>query len=367
MNTCIYSKSQFDRATAEHILQNFLGARWTSSTIACDEVQAKFGNTIDAQFAEALKAFRTILETKGGRGNGPPTLKGFETADGKNIDIQPGLKPRLAKPHIPFENKSPDEVKISISLGNENHAGWAIAELKKRFPKFSIKPEELLKAGKIQESYLQSPVKIEIKLGGAYYIRGATKACFNLMAAHNIHVLNPAFDPVREFILHGQGLTEDFFRWPAQLIVDAPKIGAVDHFIGVLNKGATVEAVMNLFGGIPHSFRLSTSYSGPSFRIGYLVDPLRVAQPAETRNPEFSDNAILDFLAQPEKPGQFTWDAAKAAFDSVMRAHQQINTSRIIKESWEEVFGQPDGRLITQADMDLLTEKIVKKLFRIDV
>jgi hypothetical protein len=366
VNTCIYSKSQFDRATAEHILQNFLGARWTSSTIACDEVQATFGKTIDAQFAEALKAFRTILGTKGGRGDVPPTLKGLQTADGQRIDIQPGLKPRLAKPHVTFENKSAEEVKISVLLGNENQAGWAIAELKKKFPKLSIKPEELLKAGRAQESYLQTPVKIEITLGGTDYIRAATKACFNLLAAHNIQVLDPAFDPAREFILHGRGLTEDFFRWPAQLIMNAPKIGMVDHFIGVLNKGASVEAVMNLFGGIPHSFRLSSSYSGPNFKVGYLVDPLRVAQPAETRSPQFLDGAILDFQAQPEKPGQFTLDAAKAAFDTVMKAYQQLNISRILKESWEEVFGPPDGRQITQADVDLLTEKIVKKLFRID-
>lgn len=366
MNTCIYSKSQFDRATAEHILQNFLGARWTSSTIACDEVQAAFGKTIDAKFAEALKAFRTILATKSGRGDDPPTLRGLETADGQKIDMQPGGKPRLAKPHIKFENNSAEEIKISVSLGNENHAGWAIAELKKKFPKLSVKPEELLKAGKARESYPRSPVKIEIILGGLDYIRGATKACFNMLAAHNIQVLEPAFDPVRNFILHGRGSTEDFFRWPAKLIVNVPRIGEVDHFMGVLNRGASVEAVMNLFGGIPHSFRLSSSYSGPNFKVGYLVDPLRVAQPAETREPQFSDGTILDFQAQPEKPGQFTWNAATAAFNTVMKAHQQQARSRIFSESWEEVFGPPDGRRITQADIDLLTEKIVKKLFRID-
>jgi hypothetical protein len=92
---------------------------------------------------------------------------------------------------------------------------------------------------------------------------------------------------------------------------------------------------------------------------------LREAQPAETRNPQFSDGAILDFQAQPEIPCTFTWDAAKAAFDTVMKAHQKLNTARIVKESVDEVFGHPDGRRITQADMDLLKTKIVKKLFRI--
>jgi hypothetical protein len=91
-----------------------------------------------------------------------------------------------------------------------------------------------------------------------------------------------------------------------------------------------------------------------------------VAQPAETREPQFSDSAIFDFQAQPEKPGQFTWNAATDAVHAVMRAHQQLTTSRIIKESWEEVFGSPDGRQITRADMNLVMEKILKKLFHID-
>lgn len=366
MNTCIYSKSEFDQADGEHILQNFLGARWTNSTIVCNEVQKTFGESIDAEFAEAFKALRTILGTKSGRRDDPPILKGLETTDGQKIDMLPGGQPRLAKPHIKCENKSTEEVKISVSLGSEAQAGWAIAELKKQFPKISITPAELLKAGKVQKSYVQSPVKIEIKLGGSDYIRGATKACFNLLAACNIEVLDPAFDRVRDFILHGRGSTEDFFRWPAQLIVNAPKIGEVDHFIGVMNKGANVEAVMSLFGGIPHSFRLSSSYSGRNFKVGYLVDPLRVTRPAEKREPQFSDNAILNFKAQPEKPGQFTWNAATKAFNAVMEAHQRQNHSRISRESLEEVFGALDGRQITQADCNLLIDKILKKLFRID-
>jgi hypothetical protein len=84
------------------------------------------------------------------------------------------------------------------------------------------------------------------------------------------------------------------------------------------------------------------------------VDPLRVARPAETRVPQFWDNVILDFQAQPEKPGQFTWDTGKAAVTTVMKAHQKLNTSRIVEESWKEVFGEPDGRQINQADWDLL-------------
>lgn len=38
MNRCIYTKEYFETADGEHILQNFLGARWTSTEISSNEV-----------------------------------------------------------------------------------------------------------------------------------------------------------------------------------------------------------------------------------------------------------------------------------------------------------------------------------------
>jgi len=50
MHTCIYTRTNFASSTGEHILQNFLGARWTSNSIVCNEAQIKFGKTIDSAF-----------------------------------------------------------------------------------------------------------------------------------------------------------------------------------------------------------------------------------------------------------------------------------------------------------------------------
>lgn len=68
MPTCIYSKAKFDLADGEHILQNFLGARWVSNQIVCNEVQKQFGETIDCDLEKALRPFRNLLGSKGGRG-----------------------------------------------------------------------------------------------------------------------------------------------------------------------------------------------------------------------------------------------------------------------------------------------------------
>jgi len=74
MPTCIYSKAEFDQASKEHILQNFLGARWTSPTIVCDELQSIFAKDLDKPLEEGLKPIRNLLGTLGGRGDQGPTL-----------------------------------------------------------------------------------------------------------------------------------------------------------------------------------------------------------------------------------------------------------------------------------------------------
>jgi hypothetical protein len=44
MFRCIYSLKEQESSTGEHILQNFLGARWTSDKIVSDDLQRAFGH-----------------------------------------------------------------------------------------------------------------------------------------------------------------------------------------------------------------------------------------------------------------------------------------------------------------------------------
>jgi hypothetical protein len=130
MNTCIYTKKPFEKAAREHVLQNFLGARWTSDSIVCDEVQATFGKTIDAAFEKGLRPVRNLLGTKGGRGGDAPTLRRLNTASGETIDLEPGGKPRLARPIVDAKKLAPGKGwSVSIQLGHKDQAGWVLADL----------------------------------------------------------------------------------------------------------------------------------------------------------------------------------------------------------------------------------------------
>jgi hypothetical protein len=368
MNTCIYTKKPFEKAAREHVLQNFLGARWTSDSIVCDEVQGAFGKTIDAAFEKGLRPVRNLLGTKGGRGGEPPTLKSLSTASGETIDLEPGGKPRLARPVVDAKKHASGEgYRVNIQLGHPDQAGWALAELRKLIPGLTITEEEVLRLGTPGRSYIQGPVKVSITLGGTDYIRGALKACFNLLAVNKLPVLDPCFDPVRNFVLHGTGTPSDFLRWPKRDDKsDLPKLGPIDQFVGIASRASKVEGIISLFGGMSHAVRLTTSYSGPPFKAGYLVNPLREPPRAEVRNPDFDEHTLPDFDQQSEKPGPESWAAMQDAVSRVAEVYQKRSLSEMVGDAVKEVLLPHDGKPITKEQVDEITKKVAGRFLRLD-
>src|SRR4051812_4466642 len=100
MPQCIYCTNPFAKADEEHVLHNFLGARWDSPLIVCNACQKEFGHTIDVAFERGLQPIRNLLGTRGGRGGEGPTLKGQSTLAGETVDLAPGGKPSLSEPEV---------------------------------------------------------------------------------------------------------------------------------------------------------------------------------------------------------------------------------------------------------------------------
>jgi len=106
MNTCIYSFEEFEAAHGEHVLQNSLGARWTSENIVCDDVQQTFGSTIDVALAKAYEPIRNFLKIRTGRGRAAPMLRRLLSDRGQVFNLQPEAS-RLAEPIVSL-HKQPD-------------------------------------------------------------------------------------------------------------------------------------------------------------------------------------------------------------------------------------------------------------------
>ena len=151
MTKCIYSGEEFNESDGEHILQNFIGARWTSHEIVCNEVQSDFGQTIDVSLEQGLQPLRNLLGTKGGRGNLGPILKGLSTTKGERVNLPPGKAPSYSEPTVIVKPEQDGRYRVQMHMSTINQLGWALAKLRHEHPDLKVSEEVV--------NFLQNPLK----------------------------------------------------------------------------------------------------------------------------------------------------------------------------------------------------------------
>ena len=352
MPTCIYSRQHFEHANKEHILQNALGARWASGQIVCNELQEQFGETIDLALTGRLQAIRTHFGTESGRGKSSPSLLRLETASGQLIDVEAGGQPRLSEPIVEFEELPDGHVQVHIELADKKQIDWAIAKVRAKYPRANIDREAFLSTAETRTEPLTEPIRLPFTLGGPEYFRGMLKSCFNLLAMnYRDEVMLPCFDPLRLFIATGVGDLDQhnaFAIDPAPL--DLPRLGPIDHGIFIINRGRAVQGVIRFFGELIHVFKLTDGYDAPTpIHCGYVVDPLREAEPAEDKTPIFTPGMIPEFHGLPCEP---TSSAQVALHAQVCRIFDKFfararNVDHIIRGAIQDAWGAPHGQVIT--------------------
>jgi hypothetical protein len=312
LSHCIYSLAEFQCADAEHVLQNFLGARWTSREIVSNEVQKVFGLNIDKALEESLRPIRNLFGTEGGRGGVGLPLRDITSAKGEVFDFEPGFIPRLQHPFIQAVDLPDGRKHVQIKVGSDKQVSWALHLLRQEFPGILVDEPTLRSFSRNVKDFIQGQIQVELKVGGDEYFRGLLKSCFNLLAVSAPDVVfDKTFDALREFVLSGIGTSSLFVRWPApSLKLSSPSLGPVDHAILIVSRDGAVEGIVKLFGGILHPILLADSYNGAPIKCGYIVDPLRKAVPSEMRQPDFDPDSVPTFASQlPRSDSQ-----AQAAF-----------------------------------------------------
>jgi len=349
MNRCIYSHEYFADADAEHIMQNFLGARWSSSTIVSNKVQGEFGKTIDVALEKGLQPIRNLMGTLGGRGGVGPILKRLTTTTGEVIDLEPGGKPRIAAPQVKVRKLENGKHDVRISLGAISQLGWALAILREKFPDLKVDVNHARALAQSVSGFVSGQTQLNIGIGGKDYFRGVLKSCLNLVGACNPALaLEPRFDAVREFILQGNGEMSDFVRWSTRLEpLPLQAMGQADHFIGIASVRGAVEGIVQLFGEILHPVRLASSYEGTPLLYSYCVNPFRDTTPAEQRNSPFDMAAIPPFLDQQEAPGPQVWKPFETRLRRLVQLFYERADQELVDLAIEEVLKPAEGQAFT--------------------
>ena len=360
MKTCIYTRQSFECSDGEHVLQNFLGARWVSRDIACNEIQSQFGSTIDLSLERGLRQFRNLLGSRGGRGGDGPDIKNVTDKSGNKYHMRPGGVPFLAEPIIQTQELDDGSQLIRATLGDFSQLGWAVAKMQTQFPNARLDIGEIQNNLKSSNDYLTDPLKLSAGIGCGDYFRGLLKAAFNLLGANNSEVaLLPCFDAIRSHIVNGKGRDADHVRWMATAdSLPFPELGPFDHFIAVSSRGETVEGIVQFFGSIRHLIRLTDRYSGPDISFAYRVNPLRDSNPSETRQPEYDIGQVPAFDGGHESPNDDVWGVYSALFVEFMQKHHQRAKNREIERIVCETLAPYDGKLLPSEAKHELLEKM---------
>lgn len=361
MNICIYKKISFEESDGEHVLQNFLGARWVSSKITCNEAQSQFGASIDVALERGLQEVRNLLGTKGGRGGEGPTLKGISDTEGVKFNLKPGGVPEISAPAIKSQSLADGTKVIEGKIGNKKQLDWLIHELRATHPDINIGINQLRALATAQTGYLDSPLQLHPRIGGADYFRGLLKSAFNLLGVNASHIaLLACFDCLRNFVLNGAGSEDKFIRWysASSTTSGIPAIGKFDHFVCVYSNGSNVDGLVQFFGGIGHIIRLGSGYEGEAFKFGYLVNPLRDSDPAETRDPTFNVDLLPNFDEGHLKPGPAVWPVYKLIYETLLTNYMERSLDMEISRIVEDVMHSSDP----DASSVQIVEEITKKM-----
>jgi len=363
MPRCIYTLREFESANGEHILQNFLGARWTSKKIVCNEQQAIFGTTIDSALEKALRPIRNLFGTRGGRGEPAPSLRKLQGSDGELYDLEPCFRSRLNQPSVKMMDASEGRMRAQLLLGNMKQLGWALSMLRGEVPDVSVDEEDLRDSSKTV-ALPECRIDLQLNLGGEEYFRGMLKSCFNLLAVnYPCAAYEPCFDAIRNSILTGGKSFQQFIRWiPTSAPLDIPRLGLIDQAIFIVSRGASVEGVAQFFGDIVHAFQLTDSYAGSPIRCGYVVDPLRGALPAETRDPDFSDESIPVYADQSKATSAVVATFQERSSRILRVLHYERVMQQIIEETVQEVVDIYKGQPLSPEIEGLLANRFVERI-----
>lgn len=363
MTKCIYSGREFNKSDGEHILQNFLGARWTSREIVCNEVQSEFGLTIDASLERDLRPLRNLLGTKGGRGNPGPMLKGLSTTQGERVHLPPGEAPLYSEPTVIVTQQQDGRHKVQMRMSSEKQLGWALAKLRCEHPNLTITEEVVKPLAKSVTGFLPGLIEISMSLGSDAFFRGALKSCFNLLGViYPLEVHKQCFDPVRHFVLHGSGHSADFIRWPKDdTRLNIEMLGCADQFISLVSREQRVVGVIQFFGDLLFVIQLADQYDGQPIHCGYQIDPFREADTAEMRQPDFDDDIVPIFDEQPRDFDRECSATLSSRLGRIIQVYYNRADSKLVQEVIDEILLPHMGESFTEELAAKFSQRLVER------
>jgi hypothetical protein len=363
----IYKKTPIITPSDEHVLLDALGGRLISPHILDKTTNDRFGSTIDAALANALLPIRALLDAKAGDGRQAPRLRGANTADGQKYNVLPGGKPEIAAPRVHFE-KTGERVVVAGKVRSMEELHRIAG---RKFDEYGIDAEMVKAGAKVVEEHIPM-LHFGLEFGPGFW-RAVTKMVCNLLAHTRPSLfLNNSFDAVREFVRGDGGDPWDFVAintTPVDLGSVSTALGQLAHLIVVAGDSdtGTVRGFLAIYGHLQFVVSLGTALLEQSFVTTYRVDQLEGVDRLDAA----SDRAITppQFIRYSETEFPNWLRAMETGMRKIMPVVRERMLTHalheIVEKSVREGLGQPDGKPITQEQLDRVGQSVAERFVRL--
>jgi hypothetical protein len=322
--------------TKEHIIPNAIGGRKKTTGFICNACNNSLGERWDSELARQLNWFSLAVGISRERGEPPKQI--VETVSGDRYWL-------LSDGSFTPEKSSYSEVKLGDAT-TINLTAKTVAEAKQRLkgiarkhPKFDV--EKALNELTTTTSYLDSPLHVNLSLGGPDAGRSLVKSAFAF--ASECGIAHAQCEKALEYLLNPDLQTIPFgFAYLSDIVQDRPT-DKIFHSVSLHGdpKNKRLWSYLEYFGIFRVIVVLSDVYHGPYLNEVYAIDPIKGERIGVKVTPHISEAEFSALMAgegyDPIKH--------KAALDYALPIILERGRSRTIERTVQEGFEHAAKRL----------------------
>jgi HNH endonuclease len=357
MLSCIYCKNksfQYDCGSKEHVILSSLGGIKASKNICCEVCNNRLGNEIDEPFADNFSFFSTMFNITTGRKKKASILKNEVEYNGNIYDLQPGGKFKLSKGSVRFK----DSGGFSIVAGSREQAITLLEQAKKKSKEST---EDSMKIEAKSTRVFLPPQEKKLDIGGNLQFRSAAKMLITYLATciKPDRLRDGSFDKTISFIDENSSDFLETYIGDCGLLfnLDRYNISNINHrvFIFASQEKRIVVGVLELFGAIRYTVKLSNVWNGPDFSRAYVIDPVE----GKNQNLESLFNFTFDNYKECHQDSNTVINEINSLVYNFQERQYKKHSSEIIADAMNRHM--KEGELITDETLFNLASEIGNK------
>lgn len=346
--------------TKEHIIPNAVGGRKKTTGFICNDCNNKRGESWDAELAKQLNWFSLAVGISRERGEPPKQV--VQTIDGDRYWF---LNDGSFTPEKSSYSEKDINGKIEINLTAKTvkEAKLQIKGVVRKYPKFDA--EKALREMEVKTNYLDSPLHVNLSLGGPDAGRSMVKTAFSF--ASECGVPHVQCEKAIEYLLDSAAENCPFgFAYLSDLVENRPR-DRIFHCVSLHGdpKKKRLWSYIEYFGIFRLVVLLSDAYDGLYRNEIYAINPVDGERVALRVTSEISEE---EFLSMMNGEG-FDQEKHKAAADYALPIILARGRSRALERTLKEGFdyaakslGIKEGEIIPKEKAAEFTSHLMEKI-----